>query len=120
MSTIPGYKELMASRPPEFEHDDAQFWILGDFNGGKAWVGRFRGESPWTRHPGDSFFFQAEGQVTLELLHADGDQAHTVDAGTPVRIPGGTWYRVTSDGWAVQTGANPGETEHFEGKGRPQ
>lgn len=107
---------------PHHVSDDgqAEFWILGDFNGGNAWLGRYEGASPWTRHPdGDAFMHHIEGRVEVTLQRDDRLETHTVTAGQGYVIPRGTWFRHVAQGEVVQFGVFVGGVDHHEGEEPP-
>ncbi|MFG0316494.1 MAG: cupin domain-containing protein [Planctomycetota bacterium JB042] len=105
------------SGPPMFETDDreASFWRLGSFDGGMAWVGRWRGTSPWERHDaGDEVLHVLEGEVEVTVLTDDEEVTTRVPAGSVFVVPRGRWHRQSSAGFVVQWGATPGTTEHSD------
>lgn len=106
--------ELLASSPEMVTEDgEAMFWGLGEFNGGHAWVGRYRGESDWTCHPdGDAILNTLEGEVTIRLLTDEGDEQIKAGPGTVYVLPRGTWHKYLCDDWVTQFGAMVGSTLH--------
>ncbi len=107
-------KEVLASSPEMVTEDgQAMFWGLGEFNGGHAWVGRYRGESDWTCHPdGDAILNTLEGEVTVRLLTEQGEEQVEAGPGCVYVLPRGTWHKYVSSDWVLQFGAMAGTTLH--------
>lgn len=103
------------SREPDMaeENGEAMFWALGPFNAGHAWIGKYKGESPWTCHPdGDAFLQTLEGEVSIRLLTEGGERNLVSGPGSVFIIPVGTWHKYVCGDWATQFGAMVGATRH--------
>ena len=110
-------REVMR-RPPDFTTPDGDtFWKVAPFGAGAGtaslWVGRFRGQSPWTLHPdGASFVHMLEGECEIELLRDGGTETVRLGPGTVGVVPRAVWHRVRSKDWVVQYGISPDATQH--------
>lgn len=93
---------------------------LGDFNRCVLGLVRFRGITPWERHPDDELLHVLEGSVEVEILPAEGDAKRAaLAAGDVLVVPAELWHRqrategvallfVTSrDGNDVSTATDP-------------
>ncbi|MEM7018145.1 MAG: cupin domain-containing protein [Pseudomonadota bacterium] len=108
---------VMESREPDWKDptDQAEFWILEDFNGGNVWIGKFIGDSRWERHPvADELVHLLEGEVKVILMMDNGRVEKMLTAGDVCVMPKGIWHRQIADSWVVQYGATSGSTEHSE------
>lgn len=83
---------------PDAEAIDAMR-ALHDFNGCVVGLTRFRGETPWERHPDDELLQVLEGSVEVEVLPHEGAPVraalHTGDAFV---VPRELWHRQRSAG----------------------
>ena len=96
-------------------HDEVRdtrrsFGALGDFDlGGR----RFRGESPWERHPfDDELLYTTRGEVEVTLLRERGAEKHTLRAGALFVVPKGVWHKQRSEHGATSWGVT--RTAHDE------
>ena len=115
--------EEMLARPADWESEDghATFWMGSPFAGGMTWVGRWRGSSPWTRHPdGDALFFNVSGRCLFTLLTEEGELEREIAEGSYFVIPQGLWHRFHSEEEVVQWGTAPGDTQHSDAVDPPE
>jgi quercetin dioxygenase-like cupin family protein len=102
-------------RRPTWATDDgdASFWHGESFNRGSTWVGRFRGTSPWERHPdGDELLHVLEGDVHVVVLKARGQTRVKLTAGSMFVVPRGLWHRHEATRMVLECGATSGRTQH--------
>ena len=68
--------------------------ILGALNECTLGLVRFRGQTPWERHPaGDELLHVIEGAVEVTVLTDDGPVRRSVTAGSVLVVPCGAWHR---------------------------
>ena len=107
--------ETVMSQPPDFETEerDAQFWMPSKFGEGSLWIGRFKGQSPWERHPTtDELLHILDGEVELTLLTDEGSQTTTLPSGSLFVVPKGCWHRLLARDYVKSCGVTPGPTDH--------
>lgn len=67
---------------------------LGSLNGAMVGVVRFRGLTPWERHPGgDELLYVIAGGVDVTVLDGDAVRVAAVGAGQLCVVPRGLWHR---------------------------
>lgn len=114
--------QAVMRREPDFTSPDgdASFWMLGGFGEGMAWVGRFRGTSPWERHAaGHEVLHQLEGEVDVTVVGDEGPETTRLQSGSVFIVPPDRWHRVSSTDEVVMWGVTAGRTEHHEGETPP-
>lgn len=66
---------------------------FGMFNGHAIGGRKFRGTSPWERHPGgDELLYVTDGSVEITLLLAEVDLRLVLNPGEMLVIPHGVWH----------------------------
>ena len=89
------------------------FARLAPFNHGGVFVGRFRGQTPWERHPhGDELVHVLDGEVELTLLRPRGPRTVTLRAGGVFVVPRGRWHRQRARSAVTLLTATPTPTDH--------
>jgi mannose-6-phosphate isomerase-like protein (cupin superfamily) len=92
---------------------EATFWSGEPFNKGSTWLGRFRGTSPWERHPdGDELLHVLEGEVDVLVLKTRGRTRVKLTAGSVFVVPRGHWHRHEAKNMVLECGATSGRTQH--------
>jgi quercetin dioxygenase-like cupin family protein len=76
----------------ETEAGEAFALLLG-FNDCAVTVGRFRGLTPWERHPNDELLHVLDGEVDITVLTDDGPVQRHIQQGSIFVCPGGLWHR---------------------------
>jgi mannose-6-phosphate isomerase-like protein (cupin superfamily) len=106
---------FLADRTPDMAHEDtgAAFARLGGYRDGGIFIGHYRGNSEWERHPvGDEIVMAVDGATTIFLLLDGQEQAHALAAGELIVVPQGVWHRFeTPEGVKVMS-VTPQPTEH--------
>jgi hypothetical protein len=75
--------------------------------------GRFRGQSPWERHPfDDELLVAVAGEAEITLLRESGPDQHVLRAGQLFVVPRGLWHRQLARDGATIWGATA--TAHDE------
>ncbi|WP_337185619.1 cupin domain-containing protein [Phenylobacterium sp.] len=67
--------------------------VLGIFNQCMVGLVRFRGETPWERHPDDELLHVLDGAVEVTIEGDAGPATTTLRAGDLCVVPGGAWHR---------------------------
>jgi quercetin dioxygenase-like cupin family protein len=107
-------KDMIKEKPTWSSEDNStRFWTGGGFNQGNTWVGQFKGQSPWERHPdGDELIHVLKGKVEITVLTKRGRKRSIVSAGSFFVVPKGNWHRQLAIGNVTEFGATPGKTDH--------
>lgn len=93
-----GKKTFLKRRNPETtQAEEADtFARLADFENGAIFVGKFRGESSWERHPhGDEILHVIEGDVQVTIL-GEGVETLSLREGMLAVVNKGKWHRLTA------------------------
>lgn len=91
----------------------AAFSRLAEYVEGAVFTGSFDGESPWERHSkGDELVHVLEGQTTLTILGAQGDDILELRAGMLAVVPKSCWHRFSSPNGVTLLTVTPQPTDH--------
>lgn len=107
--------DFVGDRTPESSDGEleAAFATLASYRDGGLFIGHYAGYSEWERHgQGDELVYVLEGETTIVLLGASGEQSNLLRAGEMFVVPQGTWHRFeTPRGVKIFT-ATPQPTDH--------
>lgn len=91
--------ELVASASTSVQEAMDAVVLLGDFNHTAIGLTRFRGHTPWERHPEDELLYVLEGSVAVEVLPEFGPPKHVeLRVGEMLCVPSRLWHRQRSSG----------------------
>lgn len=85
----------------------ATYRAFGSFDGRRLGGRRWRGRSPWERHPdGDELLMPLEGSYVVTLLTADREQQVELRAGSLMVVPAGVWHQLFAAETVMAFGVN--------------
>jgi quercetin dioxygenase-like cupin family protein len=89
--------DMPAVRSYEGKPKDRVFVNLGPLNSSTLYVGRWKGQSPWERHPaGEELVHVLAGEVTFTLIQEDKQVEIVLGAHSLFVVPRDVWHRQTS------------------------
>ncbi|OUR75467.1 cupin [Alphaproteobacteria bacterium 46_93_T64] len=89
------------------------FAMLASYRDGEIYIGHYTGYSEWERHTsGDEIVSVLEGETTLVLLTADGEEGHLLTQGGLIIVPQNIWHRFESPKGVKVFTVTPQPTEH--------
>ncbi len=93
--------------------ESGAFSQLSEYRDGGIFVGYWAGQSEWERHTvGDEIVMVIDGSTTIFFLSGDSEDSASLDAGTLVIVPEGTWHRFETPEFVKVLSVTPQPTDH--------
>lgn len=107
VGTLRSAPELVITEATTGADAASTYRTFASFDGRRLGRRRWRGRSPWERHPdGEELLMPLEGSYMVTLLTSEGEQRVELRAGSLLVVPRGVWHQLFAAETVMAFGVN--------------